>query len=414
MKISKSTLRPVLPWLICAVFAMLLIAAGRSEPKGRYLFGVLKADPTHRKTDYAAGIRLAEIGIHWDLYEPRRGEFDTEYRDRMMKEIEEYKRAGYEISVATATQYTPQWVKADPALQHWSQFLGDTSGMANLVFNGPLRSEAARFIADVVAHAGLVNYYRVGLSHHGETVYPVAKRGEWWAMDPMAQGDIPGRPSTILDPPFKHWVPGMPLENRQATQGELLRWWSWYFDALVDAHDWEIHSIRAAGFSGPVQVVVPGPAIRPLELQRRLQNGLAFDVNDQYHLMNVGAVWYLFLDRLRERQNLMIDISSVYDNSGQPRGNGCEPGDDKVDYLHDPEVEKWSSTRWISFNARRNGFPTIGENPGSDDENAMQNAVRLMEQCQLTGLQWAFDDELYDGKHATIDEYAKHIQMANH
>lgn len=399
--------------MICSA-AIANAAPGKRPPTHtHYLFGVLKADSAHRQTDYAAGVRLVEIGIHWDLYEPKRGVFDTHYRDQIMKEIEEYRKSGYQISLATATQYTPQWIKADPSLQEWSQFPGDRSGMANLVFNGPLRREADRFIRDVVTHAGPVSFYRVGLSHHGETVYPVAPHGEWWAMDPMAQGDVPGRPSTIPAPPFHHWVPGMPLHGHIATQQELRRWWNWYFNALVDAHDWEIRSIRSAGFNGPIQIVMPGPAIRPLELQRKLRAGLAFDPKDRFHLMNVGAVWYLFLDRLKERRNIVVDISSVYDNSGTPRGNECTASDDKTDYLRDPVVETWSSVRWISFNAHRNGFPTIGENPGDDSPDAMRNAFRLMKACHLMGLQWAFDDELYDGKHASISDYQRWIAAIN-
>jgi len=400
------------------------VSAATASP---YLFGVLMANETYLHSDYAAGVRLAVIGIHWDKYEPAPDVFDTHYRDEMMDKIAAYRKAGYQISLGTATQYTPAWIVKDPALQQQSQFPGDTSGMANLFYDQQVRDYAERFIADVVQHAGPVTYYRVGLSHNGETVMPRAPRGEWWAMDPKAQGDIAGRPATIPDPPFKHWYPGLPLDGKPATIPQLKTWWDWYFNALVDGHDWEIAAIRRAGFKGVIHIVMPGPAIRPLQMERYFQKRLEFDPKDTYHLMNVAANWYLLLDRLKNRDNLMIDISSVYDTSGTPRGNGCEAGDDAVDYLHDPIVETWSSTRWISVNAKRNGFPTIGENPGFDDVSTMTNAIRLMQQCHLTGIQWAFDVQLHtpgdtlkhpdsgssSGSWATIDDYAHFIHTIN-
>lgn len=368
--------------------------------------GVLKANPIHASTDLQAGVNLVEIGIRWDEYEPKRGIFDATYRQQILDRIEVYRRAGMKISLATATQYTPAWIKADPSMQSHSQFPGDTSGMANLFFDQQVRDLAEEFIADVVHHAGPVDFYRVGLSHHGEIVMPVASRGQWWAMDPKAQGDIPGRPSSIPPPPFRHWYPGQPLNGRAATVAELRQWWLWYLHALVDAHDWEASAIRRAGFRGPLQYVIPGPGVRPLALKHALQNGLASDPQDAFHQVNVGTAWYLLIPQLKDR-NAFIDISSVYDHSGTPRGNACQTGDLSVDYLHDPAVNSWSSTRWLALLAKRNGFRTIGENPGQDSAEVMSKSFALAQSCGLTGLQWAFDDELYDGQHASIEDLAQ-------
>ena len=383
-------------------------ATAQDEAAFQY-FGVLKANPEHLDSDRSAGVNMVEIGVRWDKYEPHRGTFDAQYRKSIMDRIEQYRRAGFRISVATATQYTPAWIVADKSLQVKSQFPDDYSGMANLFFDQSVRDEAERFIADVVQHAGPVDYYRIGLSHNGEMVLPVASRGQWWAMDPKAQGDIPGRPSSISDPPYKHWYPGQPLNGHPSTRAELEKWWNWYFSALVDAHDWEAAAIRRAGFKGQLQYVIPGPGVRPTNLEDAFRRGLTFDPADTYHLVNVGAAWYLLLERLHDR-NALVDISSVYDTSGSPRGNHCSAADKSIDYLHDPSVMSWSSTRWLSFLARKNGFKTIGENPGSDSAQAMEGALKLAQSCDLQGLQWAFDDELYDGKHASIADYAKDIR----
>ncbi len=404
--------RPI-QFLFGAALALHVCAA---EPQQPYLFGVLIANPKHLASDYAAGIRLALVEVNWSRYEPVRGSYDMKYRDERAATAKACRDAGFRVAVTVGLHYTPKWIRNDPALQHQSQFPGSTSGMANLAFNQPLRDDAEKYIADVVAHMGPVDFYRVGLSEQGETFYPEAPHDEWWAFDAMAQGDNPGRPEGIPPPPLPHWVPGTPYRDKAVSTADAQRWYDWYFGALVNAHDWEIRAHRAAGYKGLIQLPMPGQGVRPDLYRRRIANGLALTSPsnpDSFHTMNTGANWFLFLDRLADKSNLIVDISSVYDSSGVPRGNGCGPDDDKVDYLHDPQVNRWSSARWISLHAGRNGLPVIGENPGHDDFAAMQNAVRLMKECRLIGLMWAFDDELYGGKHATLADYAKLIRESN-
>ncbi len=404
-------------WLaLIGVQLALALGVCAAKAKEPYLFGVLIGNPAHLKSDHAAGIRLVLVESHWSRYEPEPGKYDIGYRDELVRTIERYRAAGFRVAMTVGVHYTPAWICNNPRLQHLSQLPGVTSGLANFTFDQSLRDQAEKYIADVVKHMGPVDYYRVGLNAQGETLYPEAPHGEWWAFDRKAQGDDPGRPASIPPPPLLHWVPGTPYQGRTVTVKELQQWYDWYFNALVDSHDWEIRAHRQAGFQGMIQLPMPGQGVRPSLYRRRIANCLAptsQENPDGYHTMNTGAVWFLFLDHLADRRNLVVDISSVGDRSGEPLVNGAGLGEDRVDYMHDPQIERWSSTRWISFHARRLHLPVIGENPGHNDRELMHKAVQLMMEYGLTGIMWAFDDELYSGKHATIDDYASEIRAAN-
>jgi len=242
-----------------------------------------------------------------------------------------------------------------------------------------------------------------------------------------------GVPSTVGVSPYPHWYPGMLLNGQNPTQAQLTTWYNWYFHALVDAHLWEAASIRAAGFTGPIQVVIPGTGERPTQYAAALTpcptapvkfqcvgfpgQGLTYNPNDGLKAINEGAVQYLFLDGIANNtlglSGFMVDISSVDDTSGTPVANNCMATDASVDYLTDPQVLNWSSVRWLSFNAKRNGLPLIGENPGENSASDMATTFSLMEGCGLTGLMWAFDSELYSGQYATIANYQASIAQAN-
>jgi len=139
-----------------------------------------------------------------------------------------------------------------------------------------------------------------------------------------------------------------------------------------------------------------------------------------------GATFVVDVAFFREqltRQNVVVDISSVDDSSSysaaQRGTNLCQPGDLSVP-LSDPQIDQWSSTRWISYNARANGLQTIGENPDDSATNPaygvqmMQDAATLMQSCGLGGLLWAHDHDLFDGQHGVaLSDYATVISQYN-
>ncbi|HWL89282.1 MAG TPA: hypothetical protein VNO21_25940 [Polyangiaceae bacterium] len=393
----------------------------------RYQFGVLKADDKHLATDYDAGVRLAVIGVYWADYEPtENGGFDAAYRSKQVALVSKYRNAGYKVSLAAHLGKPPAWLSGNPAMQHHSQFaLVDAgaglsySGLPNIEFRQSVRVRAARFIGDVVGHMGTVDDYRVGLEATDEIGYPHTKHGEWWAFDDAAQGrDTGDLPPGAKPNPYPGWIPGQSIyQGRSFAPADAKAWYDWYFGAMVAAHDWVIRAHRNAGFQGIIQLPTPGVGVSPVLYRARINELLAPDsTKDPLGMMNTGAVRYLFFNQLQERAHLMLDISSVYDTSGHPRGNHCQVGDDEADFLGDPSIAaNWSSTRWLALMGRQSGFPLIGENPGYDDAATMHQATALMKACNLQGLQWAFDDQLYaaDGGFATISDYAATIDAYN-
>jgi hypothetical protein len=366
--------------------------------------GVLIADPVHLQSDYDAGVRIATLEVKWRLWQPSPQHTSRPYKARIVASASAYRRAGYQVAVDVGLQYTPAWALHLPHAQLRSQ-LGTLSGTADYVFNVRMRHLAAAYIREVMATVGPVWSYRLGLSENGETLYPDASRGQWWAFGPVAQGRFGRPPPRTRRTPLPGWVPGETTWRGQPVTSEQVRqWYDWYLDAVILAHVWEARVFRSAGFTGVLQLVMPGSgtSLRAFELRR--SSFLRNSADDSYHTMNTGAVWFEFLRRFPLRRKIAVDISSVYDSSGSPRGNGCEVDDTKRDWRTDPAVRKWSSTRWLSYLSRRLGYHYLmGESTGNNNYPQMQATFTLANQCRFDAVLWAWDYQLYDG-HASISQ----------
>lgn len=396
--------------LLLVVLVLATPASTASRPA--LVMGVLLADPRHLAADAEAGVRLAVLELRWDSWQPRPGNVDSGYRSERRRTADAYRAAGYRVAVDVGLQHPPDWVLQLPSGQLRAQD-GRLSGSANLFFSRHVQAAAATYMADAVQAMGEVWSYRAGLSQEGEALYPRTPQGEWWAFDEAAQGqalqDLPaGRGAT----PLPGWVPGTALwRGREVRPEEVEAWYDWYVTASIAAHTWQVQAYRDAGFSGVVALVLPGVGVRPRELQARLADRLAVPTDDVYQTLNRAAVWYRLLADLPDRGTLAVDVSSVYDGSGSPRGNSCHSDDDAVDYLTEDVIGTWSSTRWLSYLARRLGYRTvIGESTGDNSAADLAAAVRLSQQCRLTALQWAWDYQLHDGVHASVADLARHYR----
>jgi len=244
----------------------------------------------------------------------------------------------------------------------------------------------------------IIEQYRVGLSASGEFLLgPTSNlNNSWWAFDAIALGKAPGLPSGVTTNPLIGWIPGSSTyQNKPITQEQVQTCY------------------RNAGWKGIIQLVAPGTGATPTVYNQRIAANLS-DVNyDGYHTMNTVAVWHLVFAKFSNTSNVIIDISSVYDNSGTPKGNHCDPNDVKVSMSQaDPWVSQWSSTRWISYLAHINHYQGLtGENPGSNSPSDMDAVFPLAYSCNLTSLMWAFDTQLYSGNFATINDYAQIIAI---
>ncbi len=361
------------------------------------VLGVLEADPALRARDRQAGITFATLNLQWSQWEPRRGLFDARYRAAVVAEADGYRAAGWRVAVDIGLQSAPRWALALPGGRLVDQH-GRRSATADFEFSQAVRAAASPYITSVVRSMGRVVDYRVGLSGNGETYYPDTTANGWWAFSGQAQGTAPGRPAGVGADPMRGWVPGTATwHGARVSAAAVSSWYDWYFGAMVNAHAWEIHAYRSAGYGGQLELVMPGTGALPAFYAARLAAGLAPGSEDGFSTLNSGAVWWKLLDDLGSSlSNTAVDISSVYDRSGRPRGNTCQVGDSSV-ALGSHQIWGWSDTRWLAYLARAHRLPVMGENPGATPASDLRGTFGLVRSCGLTALQWAWDFTLGNG-----------------
>lgn len=367
------------------------------------LLGVLIADQDNLRADYDAGVRMATLELKWGSWEPGNDVPDQAYRQQQRNKAEAYRAAGYRLAVDIGLQHPGPWVLALPDGQLVDQS-GTVSGTPDFFHSQLVRDEAASYIRSVVATLGATTTYRIGLSPAGELMYPEAPRNQWWAFGRHAQGLAGGLPVGRTATPLPGWVPGTASWRGSAVTGQQARtWYDWYLSASVSAHQWEMSAFRRAGATSWLELVAPGSGANPWVYEHRLAGLLQDQPYDAYHTLNTGAVWQEVLQRLPARNKVAVDVSSVFDGSGTPRGNACAAGDGLVDYRGTPGIDAWSSTRWLSYLARRNGYPAVyGESTGNNLASDVPAVFALARACGLTVVQWAWDYQLHDGVHASL------------
>jgi hypothetical protein len=382
-------------------------------------FGVLLPDLKHLRQDRAAGVRLVTVGLAWDQWEPSQGQFSASYRNHAREEADRYRAAGMSVAVDPGLQYPPKWVSDLPDGQLLDQHHTGAPA-ADFAWSQAVRQAATAYLDEVVAAMGPVVDYRVGLSEHGEALYPDTSNNQWWAFTPSAQGRTGGLPAGVSPSPLPGWVPGTPTwRGRPVSQAQVTGWYEWYFFGSVDALAWEMSTIRATGYPGQLELVMPGTGATPALYTDRLGNLLApgggGGATDPYFTLNTAAVWWKLLDALPDLTNVAVDISSVGDDSGAPTANGCTGRDASVP-LTAPVTASWSDTRWLTYLATAHHLPVMGENPGNTPTSELRNVMNLVTSCHLTALQWAWDDNLYanDGSAAIgqVSSALAHAQEA--
>jgi hypothetical protein len=374
-------------------------AAGSNPP----VFGVLRAQPKYLQADAAAGIRLAVINVDWKSWEPAPRRFSKAYASKVDAAVRTYRAHGWEVAIDVGLQTPPAWVL------HWrdgqlTDQNGNLSGTPNYEFNPTVRTAAGAYIADLVRALGpsKVEYYRVGLSISGEMLYGPNLPRSWWAYG-IAQRSSP----------LPGWVPGNPTYRGQPITGtQVHQWYDWYLRSLVNAEEWEITAYRSAGFGGSLELVMPGWGAVPSRYNELLSNDLAPNPDlDPDGTMNTGAVWWRQLAMLSSDQALgalVVDISSVGDSSGT---NGCQSDDRQLNLDQaDPAVSAWSDTRWLTYLAGAHHLPVMGENAGDSSAAELPTIASLVQSCHLEALQWAWDNQLHDGTHASLEALRRVIQ----
>ncbi len=402
----------------------------------RYVFGTLLSDTRYIARDYAAGVRASELELGWSRYEPRDGVFSDptvagSYAYTMRQALWALRAAGMKVILGVGLQYPPDWVFSYPGSRYVDQRGVVAPGYVNLTFSQTLRAKAEAYIARVNADLGLNSFWavRVGSGPQVEVLLPQETGGggadSYWAYDADAQGAAGDRPATIPANPYPGWQPGQTSYAGQPfSTAQVGQWLDWYLFAVMDGVNWQIAAYKRLGYTGYIHVAMPGWGTRPREYATAVAHYLN-GAGDGLRTLGRGAVWDRDIDKIADRRNVVIDISSVDDSSSSVAGgaaNLCRPDDGAV-RLDDPRILQWSSTRWLAYNARRDGLPVIGETPDKGSATPanpygprmMRAAAALMQACGLQGLQWAFDGNLYDGTSGvTARDYAAVIARYPH
>jgi hypothetical protein len=377
-------------------------------PSATYLFGTLLTDPSRSAQEYAAGVRVVELELGWDNYEPQDGVFNGTYVSQMRQRLATMRAAGLKVVLGAGLQYPPSWAYSYPNSRYVNQF-GGTSRELNLTFNATLRAKAQQYLARLQADFDLNSFWavRVGAGGNGETLYP-ADNGDgintnaYWAFDPTAQASSP----------FPGWEPGQTTyAGRSFTTTDVRTWYDWYVGSLVNGVDWQLTTYRNLGFTGFLQVLLPGQGTRPLDYEKAIA-GYLNGAGDGNRTMSRGAAWDRVIAKIHDKRNVVAYVSSLADGSGSD--DVCESTDASV-ALTAPEIGLWSAARWVSYLANQYGLPKNGENPGPSDTNSygttmLGQAVAQMKACGFQGLMWAHDPDLYSSTSGiSLADYSKVI-----
>lgn len=372
-------------------------------------------------TETAVGFSIAEIECGWGSATSSAGVIDPEYISQQAALAAEYKAAGWQVAVSAGIFDYPTWLPS--AVANWQNVDqgGTGSGSPNFVWNPAVRALAAEYISaltSAMAEQVEVDYYRIGLSPSGEAHFqdslPISTgTGSWWAFDPIAQAQGPnvGLPEGIGPCPLPGWIPGATTWNNgsgtiNVTIAMATEWWNWYQGAINNAHQWEMDAHKPNGYDGCFLICMPGWGESPQILENRLANLLGNStIAPGWYQANIGSYWPSVIDAIADPDRVIVNISSVYDGSGSSPVNNysASPSTDLSAQLMqaDWRVSGWSSARWISYLAQRNGNYVMGESVGNTTNGELASLVSaIMTQAQACGLYailWANDLSLYTG-----------------
>jgi hypothetical protein len=410
--------------------ALLIVACVRvpQDDKGHY-FGTLQTNPHRASVERSKGIAVAHLQISWDQYEPREGVYSYRYVDSVKRALGRFQRSGSLVEVSLGLNHAPSWLfEKYPEAAYVNQYGDHLTETPNMVFSQTVREKAQRYINAVARDIGLEHFWgiRVVVNDTGEFSYPAGDTDRpghtyYWAFDENAQSPArAGRPPTVPANPFPDWKPGEPdYRGKEFTEAQVRQWYDWYLRALSDAVNWQIGAYKSLRYHGFLKILIPGRGYFPQDYHRAV--GSRLDPTDENRLIALGVGYYRLLGQIHHRRNVQIVPTSLVDGTGEPKNNGCDPTDRRVNVLDPPlrVPETWSSMRWISRVARYYHFSLLsGESAGNQVSpyypGVMNDAAHQMKTCGLQGLMWAFDPNLYDGTPgSSLADYAAVISRYN-
>ncbi|MDX9979212.1 MAG: hypothetical protein RBU25_04095, partial [Lentisphaeria bacterium] len=368
-----------------------------SKPDSGRVFGSLQNEPGRAAAQAELGIRAVVFGVNWSRFEPRPGEVDMAYVERLRENLRVFRAAGSLVCLDFAMHYPPAWVFEQPHSRYVNQYgqeyrdAAPGKDFANGIFNRRVREAQRRHVANVFAALGTDFYgVRLGWSEYGELCYPRARyddrRNCFWAYDEVAQGRVPDLLAEGLPPcPVPGWQAGAPSEGNAAAR----QFADWYLGCLENYQNWQIGVVRRH-FTGPLIVMYPSWGLRPGELERLVGRDLASDTQE----IQRGMDYARLTGSLRDAD---IVVYSTWMDGHSPQV------DDES-----PDPGRWSPMRYLAHLAhdRQPRLHVWGENSARpSDAAAMRLCFERMGRYDIQGMIWAFERNLYDptGTYASLE-----------
>ena len=390
------------PALFRSVLLLVLIAAPAWA--GEFLLGALQNDVKNLPRSRAAGLSVAILELHWDLYQPKQNAFDAEYVAGAKRRRDASVAVGMKVMLDFGLQYPPAWAKTLPGGRFVNQFgkAFDEPGMpgsagANAVFSQAVRDAQAEYVARVFADLGPdFAVVRLGWGYYGELGYPhptfAGQANGYWAFDDVAQGKAAGLPPTVKPCPVPGWRPG-----DASLRGEARRFLDWYFAALHDYHDWQIKTVRRHS-AAPLAMLYPSWGVRPGQadaaVAANLSNTTPAEINAE---VQRGFDFARFVAGIRD-ENVIVYTTWIDSDPAF--------GDDDS-----PDPARWSPPQFLARLAARHPMQlkVMGENTGPGTRAALALTADRVRRFKLAGLMWAFEPDLFDGQpdHARAEDLAQ-------
>lgn len=391
---------------VLAATALALVAgcAGRAvEP----VFGTVASSPERAAAGYAAGLRAVTYEVFWDRLQPARDGFDEVQFEKARQDIAAYREVGMEVVLSLGVQYPPPWAFEVPngryVNQHGEVYADSEPGAngLNAVFNQEVRDLQSDYVARAFEELGDDFYaVRLGWGYYGELSYPSHSYNDrpnvYWGFDDVALGKAGSLPTTLSPNPVPDWKPGDPSPDHGAAR----QFADWYLDAMTDYQNWQIATVREH-YDGRLAVLYPSWGLRPGQLDAAVDRDLSgFTSPELNGEVQRGHDFSRHVDGLPDREvrtSRVVVYTTWLDASPE---FGDDGGQDPVG---------WSPVHFLASLAEERGqaLEVWGENTGWGSVDEMALCFDRLDTYALSGLFWAFEEQLYGGgTYATLDDYA--------
>lgn len=315
---------------------------------------------------YARGVRAVMVSASWRVLEPQDGVFSAEQFSKVQAEINLMQSYGFGIILNYQLHDPPAWLLNKPNSRFVDQngevYVG--SPEVDFMSNVSLLPYAQRYTSELIKRLGTDwVIVRVGGGHWGELQYPPARPNHYWCFNALAQRPDPA------------WRPGQASPN-----GEAARFLNYYLDRLSAWQNWQIASLRTAGYSGRVGVLYASDGMRPegTGAGSAFAQAVATNLNGSSAPERNAEIQHGF-DHARHIRAISDRATSAWCTYAESTGN-------------DPDTQTW-----IARLGRSVGLPGHwAENAGNGDTTDQhENAVRQFRREQGEGYVWVRGDNLY-------------------